>query len=294
MKKLTVFTPTYNRAHLLPRLYESLCRQTSQDFIWMIVDDGSTDNTKELAENWKAENKIEIQYFYKQNGGMHTAHNLAYQKIETELNTCIDSDDFMPDDAVENILEIWKSFPDKSTLAGIIGLDADMNRKIIGSEIPKNIKTGTLPDLYSKYKVTGDKKIVLRTDVVKKYPLYPEFKNEKLVPLGTLYLLIAKDYNCIYINKILCIVDYQETGSTKSIFKQYRQSPKGFAYARKLHIKTCDSFIGKIKAYTHLISSAIFSKDISLAFRDINPVITLCMLPFGILLNIYIRIKIKI
>ena len=103
-KTLTIFTPAYNRAHTLGRTYESLLRQTCSDFEWLIVDDGSKDSTKELVEGWMQEGKISIQYIYQQNQGMHGAHNTAYRNIDTELNTCIDSDDYMPDDAVETIV----------------------------------------------------------------------------------------------------------------------------------------------------------------------------------------------
>jgi glycosyltransferase involved in cell wall biosynthesis len=101
-KTLTIFTPAFNRAHTIGRTYESLCRQTCKDFLWLIVDDGSSDNTQELVEGWKrCNNGFEIEYIYQENQGMHGAHNTAYRNIHTELNTCIDSDDYMPDDAVE-------------------------------------------------------------------------------------------------------------------------------------------------------------------------------------------------
>ena len=104
MKFLTVFTPAYNRAHTLPRTYESLKKQSNKDFIWLIVDDGSSDSTAELVKEWqKKEVEFEIQYIYKRNGGMHTAHNIAYENIYTELNVCIDSDDCLADDAVNFI-----------------------------------------------------------------------------------------------------------------------------------------------------------------------------------------------
>ena len=109
-KTLTIFTPAYNRAHTIGRTYESLCRQTSKDFCWLVVDDGSVDNTKELVINWIKENKIPIRYIYQQNQGMHGAHNTAYRNIDTELNTCIDSDDYMPDDAVEKIIAFWNRY----------------------------------------------------------------------------------------------------------------------------------------------------------------------------------------
>ena len=103
MTTLTVFTPTYNRAHTLPRLYNSLCNQTCRDFEWLVIDDGSTDDSKDLVLRWKKEAVIPIQYIYKENGGLYTGYNTAYLNIETELNVCIDSDDAMPKDAVEKI-----------------------------------------------------------------------------------------------------------------------------------------------------------------------------------------------
>lgn len=293
MKSLTVFTPTYNRAHLLPRLYESLCRQTQGGFIWLVIDDGSTDNTKELIEKWKLENKIQIQYHYKENGGMHTGHNAAYRLIQTELNVCIDSDDYMPDDAIEKILNAWNAIQDKSKIAGIIGLDADKNGKIIGTKIPKQLTKGSLHDLYHKYKVKGDKKVVLRTDIIRKYPDYPEFAGEKLVPLGILYLMIGQDYDFVYENEVYCIVEYQEQGSSASILKQYRQSPKGFAYSRKIQIKYLKSLKEQIKNYVHLISSSWFANDPALAFRDVNPIKTTILYPIGILFHIYLRFKLN-
>ena len=109
MISLTVFTPAYNRADLLARCYESMKRQSNKDFIWMIIDDGSTDGTQGVVEQWlKEELDFEIQYYYKENGGLHTAYNEAISHIETELCVCIDSDDYMPDDAVEKILSFWK------------------------------------------------------------------------------------------------------------------------------------------------------------------------------------------
>ena len=132
MKTLTVFTPSYNRAYTLHKCYESLLRQTSKDFTWLIVDDGSSDNTKELVDSWINENKIEINYIYQENQGMHGAHNTAYKNIKTELNVCIDSDDYMPNDAVEKIKETWEKIKDNEKISGIAGLDAYKNGDIIG------------------------------------------------------------------------------------------------------------------------------------------------------------------
>jgi len=163
MKTLTVFTPAYNRANLLPRLYESLCRQTSDDFDWLIIDDGSSDNTKELADRWINENRISIRYIYQQNQGMHGAHNTAYMNIETVLNTCVDSDDYMTDHAVEFILKKWAVI-DQQKYAGIIGLDALESGEILGTKL--TTATTTLEDFYLQGG-KGDKKLVYRTEIVK-------------------------------------------------------------------------------------------------------------------------------
>ena len=134
-KTLTIFTPTYNRAYTLHLGYEALSRQTCKDFIWLIVDDGSTDDTLEWVEKWIAERKIDIRYHYQENQGMHAAHNTAYRLIDTELNTCVDSDDYMPDDAVEKIITFWNAHGSKE-VAGIIGLDADFQGNLIGTPFP--------------------------------------------------------------------------------------------------------------------------------------------------------------
>ena len=167
MTLLTVFTPAYNRARTLIRTYESLCAQDCKEFIWLIVDDGSVDNTRELVRNWKSkDNGFEIQYIYKENGGMHTAHNVAYENIHTELNVCIDSDDCMAEGAVRAILDKWESVKDKG-YAGIIGLDSDMNGNIVGNGFSADLMETTLSSYYASGGA-GDKKLVYRTNIIKK------------------------------------------------------------------------------------------------------------------------------
>ncbi|MEC4004417.1 glycosyltransferase family 2 protein [Flavobacterium sp. SUN052] len=290
MKSITVFTPTFNRAFCLDQLYQSLVSQTNQDFIWMIIDDGSSDNTKELVQSWIAESKITIEYFYKQNQGMHTGHNTAYKNITTELNVCIDSDDYMPNDAIDKIITIWKE-NGNITVAGIIGLDAFKDGIIVGTKIPETVHYSTLNDLYSKNKVLGDKKIVLRTDVVKEFPLYPVYENERLVPLGTLYIMIDSKYKFICSNEVFCIVEYLEDGSSRNILKQYLKSPNGFGYSRIVAMKYSKSLKVKFKSAIHLVSSALFAKNIKLLFQSPNLLLTFIAIPFGLVVSVYIFYK---
>src|SRR5699024_560360 len=123
---------------------------------------GSTDETDKLVNKWINENEIDIEYVWQENQGMHGAHNTAYERIKTELNVCIDSDDYMPDNAVEKILSFWQEHGHEK-VSRIIGLDADPNNKIIGTALPVHLKTSSLFDLYHKHGVTGDKKLVYRT-----------------------------------------------------------------------------------------------------------------------------------
>ncbi len=293
MKILTVFTPAYNRAHTLPRTYESLLKQNNKDFIWLIIDDGSSDNTEELVREWQSkDNGFEIRYIYKENGGMHTAHNTAYANIDTELNICIDSDDCMAENAVDKILSKWAQVRDKG-YAGIIALDADMNTgNIIGKGFPEGMTETTLSSYYAQGGA-GDKKLIYRTDVINQYPPYPVFEGEKYVSLSCIYVLIDQQYKLGILNEILCEVEYQPDGSTHTMWNQYIKNPKGFAYLRK----TCMEYAPtKRKMFTdcvHYVSSSIFSRNIHFLKESPKKLMTVLAIPAGVALNLLVRYKVK-
>lgn len=287
MATLTVFTPTYNRAYILNQCYESLVRQSCKDFIWLIIDDGSTDNTKELVEEWmKNDNKFEIRYHYKKNGGMHTGHNAAYELIDTELNVCIDSDDFMPDNAVELIVNFWNKYG-SDKYSGIVALDVYKNGEVIGCKLP-NKKSTTLSGFYDNGG-QGDKKLIYRTEVINKYPSYPEFKGEKFVPLDYKYLLADQDYELLIMNEAVCVVEYMEDGSSKNMFRQYYKNPRGFSFMRKVHMVYDKKFINKFKNCIHYVSSSFISKNKEFISESPNKLITIFSIPFGAILYLLIK-----
>lgn len=293
MKQLTIFTPTYNRAYCLNKCYQSLKQQTCKDFIWLIIDDGSTDKTKELVGSWLKENEIHIVYHWQQNQGMHGAHNTAYQRIETELNVCIDSDDYMPDEAVEKILFFWNKYG-SDKVSGIIGLDADQANKIIGTNLPENIKQSTLFNLYYKHGVTGDKKLVYRTELTKKYP-YPTFSNEKYVGLAYKYYMLDKEYEMLLMNEILCCVEYLPDGSSQNMLYQYRKNPLGFAFYRKELMKLpFTSHVFKYRQAIHYVSSSFLSRNWSFIKDTPNKLLTILAVPFGLLLFFYVTSKTRV
>ncbi|MGZ2371889.1 glycosyltransferase family 2 protein [Ancylomarina sp. YFZ004] len=286
-KTITVFTPTYNRAYCLHLGYEALKRQSSKDFKWLIIDDGSTDNTKELVELWIAEDIVEIEYHYKQNGGMHTGHNKAYELIDTELNVCIDSDDYMSDNAIELIINRWRKKGGEE-FAGLLGLDVDRQGSVIGTKFPDNISQCKYSELKRKHGVVGDIKFIFRTEVIKKYLPYPVFEGEKFVPLGYMYALVDKDYDMLCSNEIYCVVEYMQDGSTPNMEKQYFNNPKGFAYERKVRMIVSPYFIDRCRNAMHYISSSIMSKNKNFFKETPNKLMTIIAFPFGLCLHIYI------
>ncbi|UAL46939.1 glycosyltransferase family 2 protein [Sutcliffiella horikoshii] len=293
MKLLTVFTPTYNRSYCLGRCYESLKNQTSNIFTWLIIDDGSTDGTKELVDRWKNENKIDIEYIWQENQGMHGAHNTAYEHITTELNVCIDSDDYMPIDAVEKIVTFWKEHGSEK-VSGIVGLDLFTNGQVIGTLLPKEYKTSTLFNLYNKHGVKGDKKLVYRTELTKRYP-YPIFTGEKYVGLAYKYFKLDQDYELLIMNEALCVVEYLPDGSSVNMLNQYRMNPKGFAFYRKELMKLpFVSFMFKVRQAVHYVSSSLMMNNRKFISEAPNKRITTLVLPFGYLLYLYIITKTKV
>ena len=291
MATLTVFTPAYNRAHTIGRTYESLCRQTSKDFEWLVVDDGSSDNTRQLVEGWIAEGKIPIRYIYQENQGMHGAHNTAYRNIHTLLNTCIDSDDYMPDDAVEKILNCWRE-NGNDQLAGLIGLDVTQDGNVIGVPFPGGMKRTTLQGFYEAGG-RGDKKLVYRTDVITRYPEYPLFEGERYVGLGYKYMLIDQDYELAVLNEPLVIVEYQQDGSSFNMFKQYWRNPRGMAFYRKTEMLLAHSLKRKLMVCTHYVSSSIISRNWRFIQESPKKLMTVLCIPSGVALYLLIRYKVK-
>lgn len=291
---LTVFTPTYNRAITLERTYNSLRNQTSKNFVWLIIDDGSTDNTKECVRRWiDQENEFEIRYIYKENGGLHTGYNKAIEVAETELMVCIDSDDYMPANAVELICNKWNKDGDNG-LAGIIGLDYDLNHNLIGNTLPE-YKTLNLVDVkIGKEYVYGDKKQVVRTELYKQVAPMKVFKGEKNFNPYYMILQISKEYDFLVLNEELCTVDYQKDGMTANQFNQYYSSPNSFAETRKLYLSLPGANMKfYMKEAIHYVSSCLIAKRNNLIKNSPRRVVTFFMYPFGVGLTIFIKIMVK-
>ena len=247
---LTILTPTYNRASLLPRLYKSLCAQTCRDFEWIVVDDGSTDNTQEVVSSFKVENgdSFPITYIRKKNGGKHTALNRGVRAAQGSLIMIADDDDLLPPDAIDIIKHSWADVESQAYIGGIAGLDVNKRTgEIIGSGLPKEHILCNAMDIRYRYHVTGDLKEVFRTDVLKDFP-FPEIAGEMFCPEQLVWFRIAQKYSLYYINKPIYIAEYQPDGITSGITRARMQSPRAsmLTYAE---LTTCRvPFAVKVKA----------------------------------------------
>lgn len=247
---LTILTPTYNRASLLPRLYKSLCAQTCRDFEWIVVDDGSTDNTQEVVSSFKVENgdSFPITYIRKKNGGKHTALNRGVRAAQGSLIMIADDDDLLPPDAIDIIRHSWAKIEFQASVGGIAGLDVNKRTgEIIGSGLPKEHILCNAMDIRYRYHVTGDLKEVFRTDVLKDFP-FPEIAGEMFCPEQLVWFRIAQKYSLYYINKPIYIAEYQPDGITSGITRARMQSPRAsmLTYAE---LTTCRvPFAVKVKA----------------------------------------------
>ncbi len=221
---ITVFTPTYNRAHLLPRLYESLCQQTFKDFEWVIVDDGSTDNTESVIQPWIDTHIIPVRYYKQENGGKHRAINRGVKEAKGELFFIADSDDMLPPEALQHVTKVYEQIKEDFSFAGVCGIDGTFDGRVIGSGLPQEVMDVNAIDLRIKYGVSGDMKEVFRTSVMKDFP-FPEIPGEKFCPEMLVWNRIAKKYKLRYFNKVIYLAEYQADGITSGIVRARMNSP---------------------------------------------------------------------
>ncbi|SEF67086.1 Glycosyl transferase family 2 [Butyrivibrio sp. Su6] len=234
---VTVFTPTYNRAYRLEQLYNSLKRQTSKDFEWIVINDGSTDNTDELFEIWlREENDFSIIYRKVENGGKHRGINKAVQMASSNAFFIVDSDDYILDDAIEKVNRWFSQIADDDSFAAVSGLKSEPNMKPVGGYGKFEGEYVDCTNLQRHlYNLLDDKAEVYKTSILKKYP-FPEFEGEKFVPESLIWDSIARDgYKIRWFNEIIYICEYLPDGLSASSDKKFMESPRGFiAYLNML------------------------------------------------------------
>ena len=226
MPTLTIFTPTYNRAHTLPRVFESLGRQTSRDFCWLVVDDGSTDGTRELVRQWQSVAPFAVEYLYQPNSGKHNAHNAAVSRATTALFTIVDSDDELLPHAVERLVTAWQeaSATDRATLAGIWTLCADTAGGIVDGAFPFDVMDTTLQELRYRHGMNKEMLPTFVTEVLRRHP-FPSTPPGACpyIPEGYVWMHITRSRPLRFLN-VPCRVYHRSDGLSVMGREEYRLS----------------------------------------------------------------------
>lgn len=222
----TIVTPTYNRAKLLRRLYESIDAQTFRDFEWLVIDDGSEDGTGELVQGLAAESEFPIRYEWQPHSGKHVALNTAARLARGRLSAEIDSDDWYKPSALETFLGIWDSIPHQEldTFSGVCGLCVDPSGALIGTPFPRDSIDASYADLRMMH-VKGDKAGSGRLDVMRAFP-FPVFEGERLTIEGIVYRRMSRTLRIRFVNKVVKVVDYQPDGLSANAGSTWMENPK--------------------------------------------------------------------
>lgn len=234
MHKLTILTPTYNRADYLPRLYESLKAQTDRDFLWLVVDDGSEDNTKDLIASYGS-GMVDVRYVAQKNAGKHTALNRGISEIETELTFIVDSDDYLPENAVETILRYHEKYRNTPNLCGYSFLRCHADGRVNTAYFPSEELIGTYAEVRINGGIGGDKAEVFYTQILKQYP-FPTFPGEKFLPEDVVWMRMSGPYQMVHSNENVYYCDYLENGLTNTGKRMKIHSPNGMVLRSKIYL----------------------------------------------------------
>jgi glycosyltransferase involved in cell wall biosynthesis len=215
---VSIITPTYNRANTLPRLYHSILGNSKLGIEWVVVDDGSGDDTQALIKTYQRQNEVSINYIRKENGGRHTAINTGVEHSNGAFAMIMDSDDWLLPGGLEGLLQVWDSIGHDDSYGAVTGNCLDHNGHLIGSRIPSDSMDADFVTIRAVHRVKGDKKELLRTSVLREFP-FPEFPGEKRVPTSLVLLRISSKYRSRFVNVDVCAKEYRQDGITANLSK---------------------------------------------------------------------------
>lgn len=278
---ITVFTPTYDRGYCLGILYQSLCDQTFRDFEWVIVDDGSKDNTKELVYKWMLEGRIPIHYLYKENGGKHRAINVGLQNASGELFFIVDSDDYLPERSLETIHNYYLQVKDNDLFCGVCGLKCYPDGKPTTGYFPSDV----VDWYFINRKYAGDTAVVFKTEIAKQYS-FPDYPGEKFCAESLMYNRIGSKYLLRYFNENVYVCEYLPDGLSASSVKNRRNSP---TYATQIYFELMRMSVNwkkKIKSAINFWRFFIYVPNLKHLFIRGLPLWSFLFSPFGLIMSI--------
>ncbi|HFT7662099.1 MULTISPECIES: glycosyltransferase family 2 protein [Aeromonas] len=249
-------TPTYNRAYVLPRLYDSLCQQTRQDFEWLVIDDGSTDGTAELIFDYRVKSDFSINYYYKENGGKHRAINEGVVHATGDWIIIVDSDDLLTGDAVAKLYDVMNHIG--SEFVGMCFRRTTLSGHIIGISDPAWIKSIVMQPIMAGHVLKGDLAYVFRTNVMRECP-FPEFPGEKFVPELYIWNKIADIGKIVfYVDQVIYLCEYLPDGYTSNFKKNLRSNPCGFGLFYRDQVIRDTRLFGKVKACVRSLQCILY------------------------------------
>lgn len=283
---VTIFTPSYNRAHTLPRLYESLKKQTCKSFEWLVINDGSTDKTDDLFDVWcKEDNYFRINYLKVNNGGKNRAVNQGAKQANGKYFFIVDSDDLLKPDAVEFVIHAFSTLPiDDTSFIGISSIKADLEgNKLRGdNHIDKSIGYIDSNNLERElYNLQADMAEVFFTERLRQYP-FPVWKGEKFTPEAVVWDRMALDgYKLRWFNKVVYLCEYQQGGLSDSSWRLLRDNPMGYAMLFNVRLEYTKG-IRRIVNYTlQYISCCFLANEVKMVFRCTKPILATFFVPLG-------------
>lgn len=282
---ITIFTPTYNRKEQIKRLYNSLKNQSYKDFEWLIVDDGSTDDTSELVHDFVEEKAILIKYIKQSNGGKHTAYNTALNYAEGKYFFCIDSDDWIGDNFLEKLSKESKY----KDCAGFIAYKCNSKNELLSKKFPRQVEECSLFNLSEKYHCEGEFSIIIRSNIAKKYK-FPVFDNEKFIGENVVYDKLSEKYKFRLLAERATICEYQEDGLTDNYADLMKKNPSGFCLYYMQRIDLSCSFITKINMAGRYNCFRIFCNNKKLKYSGKNKMLVFYSKPLGWLFWIYYKV----
>lgn len=278
-KRLTIFTPTYNRGYILPQLYRSLCEQDSDEFVWFIVDDGSTDGTEGIVREWQKENRFPIQYLQQPNGGKMRAHNRGVCCCQTELFVCVDSDDYLTSSTVvRDMLVFWDENlkqAERSDVCGMISYRKMENKK---GYFPKDTQLLTLTGLYERG-FQGETTLMFKTEILRQNP-FPEIEGEKFITEAVIYDRLDTQYQYLLFPYFSQVCEYRKDGYTHNGLDYLLKNPKGYSVYYNQLVE-----MGKGSRYYNMrmyIACSLLAKDRKIIANSCSKALLLLMFPVGV------------
>jgi glycosyltransferase involved in cell wall biosynthesis len=284
---LTIFTPTYNRAATLPRLYESLLAQTVTDFEWLIVDDGSADETPELVSRFTGEGRFPVRYHRKENGGKHTAYNLGLELAQGTFFFCVDSDDFLAPEAVADIQEV---LPRMGENQGIVAYKQELSGKRLSGVFPDRLEYCHFHELSTVHGCSGEFSLVFPTALAKEFP-FPVFEGERFVTESVVYDRISPVCPMLLLPAVLTLCEYQQEGYSSNANAVMARNPAGYCLYFMQRMDILPSRKAKLISAGKYWCFRFISGNQTLKYRGKHRIMCAASWPVGLLFRIYYKIR---